>query len=254
MKLITKIHWRHHSVRARLRSTGESPLAYDTDKFRAQYRAGIHRYYVGLLHGGFVFLYAAAWLGFFVRTIHDVRPLEWLVVPAALVFFNWGEYTVHRSFGHTKRPLGMLFYRRHTGDHHSFFVETRMPYEEARDWRVILFPAWLIVLYTLFLALPAYFLLGLISTNLGALAASTLVIGYLTYEFFHSCQHLPDENPLTKLPWIRWMRRHHALHHRRALMTSKNFNLVFPLMDWLHGTYYSEPAGAVPASTTEAVQ
>lgn len=228
---------------AALRSR-ETAVAYDTDTFRARYRAGIHRHYVGFLHGAFVFVYAAAWLVFFVRGIHGVRPLEWLAVPATLVFFSWGEYTVHRSFGHTKRPLGMLFYRRHTGDHHSFFVETRMPYEETRDFRVILFPAWLIVIYTLFLALPAYVGLGMVSPNVGALVAATLVAGYLTYEFMHTCQHLPEDHFLSGLPWIRHMRRHHALHHRRALMRSKNFNLVFPLFDWIYGTYLAEPLGA----------
>lgn len=215
-------------------------MAYDTDSFRATYRAGIHRYYSGLLHGGFVFAYAAAFLGWFVSRIHDVRPLEWLAVPATLVFFNWGEYTVHKSFGHTKRANGTLFYKRHTGDHHSFFVEARMPYGESRDFRVILFPPWLIVVYTLLLAVPAYVVLGYVSEALGAIVAATLVFGYLVYEVLHTTQHLPDSNPLTKLPWIRTMRRHHAIHHRRSVMRSKNFNLTFPLMDWLLGTLYTE--------------
>nr|WP_232354791.1 hypothetical protein [Pseudomonas aeruginosa] len=28
-----------------------------------------------------------------------------------------------------------MFYKRHTGDHHSFFVAGQMRYEQARDWR-----------------------------------------------------------------------------------------------------------------------
>lgn len=118
-------------------------MAYDTDTFRACYRAGIHPAYSALLHGGFVFVYAAAWLVYYVRA-------------------------------------------------------------------------------------------------LGALVAATFIGSYLTYEIFHTCQHLPDTNPLTRLPLIRTMRRHHALHHRRALMTSKNFNLVVPLVDVLRGTLHRE--------------
>lgn len=34
-----------------------------------------------------------------------------------------------------------------------------------------------------------------------------------------------------------------TLLHRRDLMQTRNFNLVFPLMDWLHGTLHWEPAG-----------
>lgn len=125
-----------------------------------------------------------------------------------------------------------------------------MPYGESRDFRVILFPPWLIVVYTLLLAVPAYVVLGYVSEALGAIVAATLVFGYLVYEVLHTTQHLPDSNPLTKLPWIRTMRRHHAIHHRRSVMRSRNFNLTFPLMDWLLGTLYTEadertePAGA----------
>ena len=73
-------------------------------------------------------------------------------MPAALVFFNWGEYSVHLHLGHHKHALSALFYKRHTGDHHSFFVEDRMRYEGSRDWRVILFPAWLILVFSFLLA------------------------------------------------------------------------------------------------------
>lgn len=32
--------------------------------------------------------------------------------------------------GHHKHPLGRMFYKRHTGDHHSFFVAGQMRYEQ----------------------------------------------------------------------------------------------------------------------------
>ena len=40
------------------------------------------------------------------------------------------------------------------------------------------------------------------------------------------------------------MRRLHELHHRRELMQERNFNIVFPLMDYLFGTLYWEPEPA----------
>lgn len=215
-------------------------MAYDTDRFRTEYRAGIHRFYNAWLHAGFVFAWAVGFLLFFVTRLTDVSALEWLTVPLTQVFFNWGEYTVHRNFGHHKNKLGALFYKRHTGDHHSFFVETRMPYEQARDWRVILFPPWLIVLYSVFLTLPAWWLLSLVNPDVAALFCATLLCGYLMYEVFHSCEHLPDDHVLSRLPWIRHMRRLHALHHRRDLMQTKNFNISFPLFDWIYGTLHWE--------------
>lgn len=94
----------------------------------------------------------------------------------------------------------------------------------------ILFPAWLVVVFSLG-ALLAWSLLGLLNDNLAALFAATLLLGYLSYEIFHACEHLPPEHPLSRPPWIRHMRRLHELHHRRELMQTHNFNLVFLLMD-----------------------
>ena len=216
-------------------------MTHDTEGFRTRYRAEISPWYNAWLHGGFVLVFGLLVLAFLVSRIAGVRAWEWLTIPVALVVFNWGEYTVHKTFGHYKQRIGSLFYKRHTGDHHSFFVEAKMPYEQARDWRVIFFPAWLIVLYCGAGVLPAYFVIARFDRNVAALFSATLLAGYLCYEIFHSCEHLPPQHWLTKLPWIRHMRQLHRLHHRRELMQSRNFNLVFPLMDWLYGTLHWEP-------------
>ncbi|MFN3587043.1 MAG: sterol desaturase family protein [Moraxellaceae bacterium] len=107
---------------------------------------------------------------------------------------------------------------------------------------MIFFPAWLIVVYSLSLVLPAWWLLGqLVSANAGALFAAALLAGYLAYEFFHACEHLPPGHPLSRLPGIRQMRVHHERHHRRTRMQTHNFNIVFPLQDCLRGTRWGEP-------------
>ncbi|WP_271407845.1 sterol desaturase/SRPBCC family protein [Pseudomonas sp. Q1-7] len=223
-------------------------MKHDTQAFRDHYRADIHPLYNVWLHGGFVLAYGAACLAFFIGSLEQVRPWEWLVVPAALVFFSWGEYSIHKNLGHHKTRLGAMFYKRHTGDHHSFFVAGRMTWESARDWRVILFPAWLIVLYSIGL-FAAWWLLSLANGNVAALFSATLLAGYLSYEVFHACEHLPADHPISRLPWIRQMRRLHELHHRRDLMQTHNFNLVFPLMDWLKGSLHWEPLEGENAMT-----
>lgn len=174
-------------------------MSFDPQPFRQQYRAAIRPGYNPWLHAGFVLAYGGAWIVFFLSRLEQPSLLEWLTVPAALVFFNWGEYRIHKSLGHHKHPLGRMFYKRHTGDHHSFFVAGQMRYEQARDWRVILFPAWLVVVFSLG-ALLAWSLLGLLNDNLAALFAATLLLGYLSYEIFHACEHLPPEHPLSRLP------------------------------------------------------
>jgi hypothetical protein len=215
-----------------------------TEGFRSRYRADIHPLYNPWLHGAFVLLFGVLAISAFWSNVHQVRPTEWLAVPVTLLLFNLGVYMVHRHLGHHKKSLARLFYARHAGDHHSFFTPGHMTYDSARDWRVILFPAWLIMLHTLAVALPLWWLLKHINSNVAGLVGGLLVLGYLAYEVFHACEHLPSRNPLTRLPWIRQMRRLHELHHRRELMQERNFNIVFPLMDYLFGTLYWEPEPA----------
>jgi len=215
-----------------------------TEAFRSRYRAAIHPRYNPWLHGAFVLLFGVLAVGAFWSSVHQVRPLEWLTVPLTLLFFNFGVYMVHRHLGHHKKRFARMFYARHAGDHHSFFTPGHMTYDGPRDWRVILFPAWLIVLHTLAITLPLWWLFAQVNSNVAGLFAGCMVFGYLTYEVFHACEHLPPQNPLTRLPWIRQMRRLHELHHRREQMQERNFNIVFPLMDYLFGTLYREPETA----------
>jgi hypothetical protein len=212
-----------------------------TEAFRSRYRADIHPLYNPWLHGAFVLLFGLLAIAAFWSTVHQVQPLEWLAVPLTLLFFNFGVYGVHRHLGHHKKSFARMFYARHAGDHHSFFAPGHMTCDSARDWRVILFPAWLIVLQTVVITLPLWWLLMQFNANVGGLSAGCLVLGYLAYEVFHACEHLPPANPISHLPWIRQMRRLHELHHRRELMQERNFNIVFPLMDYLFGTLYWEP-------------
>ena len=105
--------------------------------------------------------------------------------------------------------------------------------------------SWLIVLFSIGIAAPAYLVVAqVVGTDAGALFAATLLAGYLTYEVFHAIEHLPPEHGVTRLPWIRQRTQLHRLHHRRSLMRDCNFNLVFPLTDWLLGTLYWEPIDA----------
>ncbi|SET82813.1 Fatty acid hydroxylase superfamily protein [Pseudomonas sp. NFR09] len=216
-------------------------MAHPTETFRARYRAQVATHYNPWLHAGFVFGYGIVCISLAWSSTHQITALQWLTVPATLVFFNLCIYLVHRHLGHHKHALARLFYARHTGDHHSFFTPGHMTYDSPRDWRVILFPAWLIVLHSLAITLPAWWLIKQLSPNVAGLFAGCMILGYLLYELFHSCEHLPADHPVARLPWIRQMHQLHAMHHRRELMQGRNFNIVLPLMDYLFGTLYWEP-------------
>jgi hypothetical protein len=218
-------------------------MSFDTHASRARYRAAIHPRYNAWLHAGFVLSFGVAAIGFFWSRAEHIQPWEWLAVPLALVFHNWVEYMTHKHLGHHKHAWARMFYERHTGDHHSFFADGQMFFESMRDWRVILFPAWLIVAVSACLFL-IWLLLAQFNHNLASLFIGTALFGYLTYEILHACEHLPESHPVSRLIWVRHMRKLHELHHRRDLMQTSNFNIVFPLWDWLFGTLQWEVMGA----------
>lgn len=211
--------------------------------FRARYRAGIAAGYSGPRHalwvasvGGLAMLWSALQL-------QAVQPLEWLVLLAALLVGNVGEYAIHRRLGHHKWAPAKLFYQRHTGDHHSFFTDRQMLWDTSRDWRVVLFPGWLILVVLAVVAAPgAWALASVASHNAAWLWVLGVTATYLLYEMLHFSYHLPREHWLHRhVPGL-WRLRHlHVLHHQRQHMTEINFNLTFPLTDWLMGTLHWQP-------------
>lgn len=215
-------------------------MSFEVHTFRERYRAAISPGYNPWLHAGFVALFGLGVAAALLATAQDIGPWEWLALPLTLLFLNWGEHRIHQGLGHHKRRLGAMFYKRHTGDHHSFFEERHMPFEQARDWRVILFPAWLVLVQSAG-AVVLWAVIRPFNPELAAVVGAGWVLGYLLYEVLHACEHLPDSNPVARLPWVRHMRHLHALHHRRDLMQERNMNIVFPLTDWLYGTLHWEP-------------
>jgi sterol desaturase/sphingolipid hydroxylase (fatty acid hydroxylase superfamily) len=79
-----------------------------------------------------------------------------------------------------------------------------------------------------------YFLL---SPNTGWLFAATAVGYFLTYEWLHLAYHVPESSFAGRLPGMKTLRRLHTAHHQPDEMLRCNFNITFPICDWLFGTY-----------------
>lgn len=214
-------------------------MAFDHLAFRARYRAGISPHYSGWLHMLVVLATGVAVILWAAFSLHQVQMAEWLMLPLAMVLVNFAEYAAHRWLGHRKTRIGRLFYSRHTGDHHSFFTEQDMPFQSSRDWRVVLFPAWLIYVFLCGLIIPGWLLLNaLVSANVAWLYALGAIGGYLFYEVMHFSYHLPAGSFVERTP-LWWRLRHlHQLHHERERMAACNFNITLPVFDWLLGTLY----------------
>lgn len=207
-------------------------------EFRQHYRAAeIGPRYSGLLHLAATSLGALSAIAWAASRLHDVRGAEWLTIPAAFLVANLVEYLGHRGPMHRPRRGLQILYKRHTRQHHHFYTREAMAAESRRDWKMVLFPPVMLLFFLGAIAAPLAALLHLLLTaNVAWLFVATATAYFLTYEWLHLCYHLPAGSLAGRLPGMAALRRHHTLHHDLGLMGRWNFNITFPLSDWLFGT------------------
>jgi len=176
-----------------------------------------------------------------VLLIDSVRPLEWLTVPLTFAYANLSEYLGHRGpMHHRTRFLGAVF-QRHTVEHHSFFTNEAPYFDSTRDYRAVLFPPILLVFFIGCFAVPAGAVLYFIATpNVAFLFVCTAVLYFLNYELLHFSYHCRPDSRVGRLALVSRLRRHHITHHDRELMTHWNFNITYPVCDYLFGTLHRE--------------
>ncbi len=210
----------------------------DSEGYRQQFRREhIGPGYSGQAHFAFVLVFSLGGIALAVSQLESVRLLEFLTLPLAFVYANLVEYLGHRWVMHRPVPGLTMVYKRHAGQHHRFFTDQHMALDGWGDCKVVLFPAILMVFFFGAFALPIGLLLAwLSSANVAWLFVVVALAYYLNYELLHLAYHLPDESRLLNLPFIKRLRRLHHRHHDPALMAHKNFNITYPLGDWLFRT------------------
>jgi hypothetical protein len=212
--------------------------------FRAAYRAGeVGLRYSGWLHFGFTSSVCLATVVFCGMRLEAVAPLEWLTVPAVFLYANLVEYLGHRGpMHHPLRGLRLL-YQRHAKQHHRFFTHQSMAFEGSRDFKAVLFPPVMILFFIGGFGAPMWLLLYLLaSANVAWLAVATAVAYYLNYEWLHFAYHCEPRSWVGRLPGLASLRRLHLHHHDPQLMARHNFNITYPLGDWLFGTLFRSGA------------
>jgi sterol desaturase/sphingolipid hydroxylase (fatty acid hydroxylase superfamily) len=207
-------------------------------KFRKKYRANIGRFYSGWLHMLFVLTVAIAVISYALMQTQQVTLTQWLVFPLTMVVVNFSEYVAHRWLGHKKTIYGKLFYQRHSGDHHTFFLQDAMPYESSRDWRVVLFPSYLIIAFVGLILPVGWLLMQVLTDNTAYIFGAAAISGYVFYEVMHFSYHLPSGSFVEKTPGWKQLRQLHVEHHKRDLMTHKNFNITLPIFDVLFRSFH----------------
>jgi hypothetical protein len=207
--------------------------------FRAAYRAEhIGPSYSGFAHFAFTSVGSLTVIAIALAKVRSPTLVELLTVPVTFLFANFVEYRGHRGPMHHKAraPLSLLF-ERHTQQHHRYFTHEAMAYEASRDFKMVLFPPVMLLFFLGVVAAPVAAILFLFATRNVALLYVATAMGYfLTYEWLHLCHHTPPDGVLGSIALLRKLRAHHQAHHDPLRMTAGNFNITFPICDWLFGT------------------
>jgi hypothetical protein len=73
-----------------------------------------------------------------------------------------------------------------------------------------------------------------------------VLVYYFAYEGFHYLMHKPSIPWIERAGFFKFLKKHHRLHH---VYMGKNYNVVFPLADWMLGTLVL--ADPLPPKVTE---
>lgn len=208
------------------------------EAMRAELLARTPRWYSPWFHLGFP---AAVGLGLIVGAallVRELEPWQLAAIPALYVVSNAAEWRIHRDVLHRRTPGLAVLYDRQTPEHHVVYVTYDMAMRSTREFRLVLIPAYGILVIFL-VNLPAAALLWWLGQrNLACLFIATNLGYVLTYEWLHLAYHAPATTWIGRLGVIRRLRRHHAIHHEPRLMQRWNFNVTVPLWDWVRGTIY----------------
>jgi hypothetical protein len=208
--------------------------------FRASYRReAIGRQYSGWLHFAFTSTVCIVVALFCLARLEGVAGLEWLTIPVVFLYANGVEYLGHRGpMHHPVRGLRLL-YVRHTKQHHRFFTDQAMAFDDSRDFKAVLFPPVMILFFIGGFGLPMWAVLAVLaSENVAWLAVATGVAYYLNYEWLHFAYHCDPRSWVGQIPGVAALRRLHLQHHDPRLMTQYNFNITYPVADLLFRTLY----------------
>jgi hypothetical protein len=208
------------------------------DAMRAKLLATIPGWYSPYLHLATPTLIG---IGCVALAVHMVDRLT--LGDVAFVSFTWmvsnmTEWRAHRDLLHKRTWPFTELYDRHTPLHHILYPGEDMAIRSTPEWRFVLIPSWgiLAILIAISPFTALFLLLGW--TKMAALFVATCAVYVVSYEWLHLSYHLPPDSFVGRLAMVRWLRHHHATHHRHDLMQKWNFNVSFPIWDLVRGTYY----------------
>ena len=224
-------------------STGTDYTGEMTEKqriFREEYKQNIAKWYSGWGHLLSIYIPGIMVITFCIKQIENPTFFEILIFFPILVIYNFNEWWIHKNAMHRPVKIAggalMPVFHRHVHQHHQYFTSKRMTYDASREWRIVLFPPYALLLFIVGTAPLAFALGHLWTANAGFILMLATPFYYLNYETFHLCCHVRENWFVRHCPLVNTIRRHHAAHHSQQIMMERNMNLTYPIADWYMGT------------------
>jgi hypothetical protein len=177
-----------------------------------------------------------------------LEVVGWFILSCVLMSFI--EHQVHSRLMHRKNYLSehttvfKRIFESHAMVHHGHYSSqyTDEPVPAGEDKEIRLNPGRGIIK-----ALPFALAIAVLSRVGAVVFILTVVFHHWTWNKIHLEMHKPEGRGFSKWPIYKFLARYHYLHHCHP---GKNFNVVFPLADYVLGTQ-SRPA---TIKETEAMQ
>jgi hypothetical protein len=192
----------------------------------------------GIAHYLFVMFVGLSVSGYSLSFVTDIKVWEVTLFPLGLILGNIAVYIIHKYILHREWKFFPFPFHEHTIKHHSYYTHDAIVAHRPSEYKHILFLPAGIIGFVAGLGIPlAYLFYVTLSPNAGFIIMAMSVLYFLLYETCHLICHLPENHFIFKLSFFWMLREHHRLHHDKSLMKEKNFNIVFPLADWLFGDF-----------------
>jgi hypothetical protein len=199
------------------------PVDPSVARYREQFRVEENcTTYPGWLHFAFTSAVSIAVVILCLVNVEQVRPLEWLTIPVVFLYANLVEYLGHRG------PM-----------HHPVNTNREMTFDSSNDFKAVLFPPVMILFFLGGFGVPMWLILYFAATaNVAWLALATAIAYFLNYEWLHFAYHCDPESRIGRIPGVQTLRKLHRQHHDQQLMSHYNFNITYPIGDWIFRTIY----------------
>lgn len=206
------------------------------DGYREQF---IQDGYSGPLHFLFTATVSLLTILACIVALDEVRSLEWLAIPITFLYANFAEWAGHKRVMHKPVKGLELIYRRHSKQHHRFFTHEAMEIDSTQDYKAVLFPPVLVTFFLIGFFVPfALITAALFGSNTALLVVATGMAYFLNYEILHFSYHLPQGHWVHSMPGFKKLMKLHQDHHNPRLMSHHNFNITYPITDWIMKTWY----------------